>query len=228
MPLPLLFEGDNMKRWMGVALLASLACFGHAQTASPDAIASRVDSHYNHLASFRADYTERYTGLGMNREEHGTLLLKKPGRMRWNYSDGKLFVLDGKSAVSYTPGDPQAQRIPAKELDDLRSPLRFLLGHTKLQKELDHLTAAPGPDGTVVLSGTPHAELGAEGSRVQRIAVTVTPDTGSIRGLRVEQADGSVTEFHFSDVQENVPTPDSAFRFVPPPGVVVVNGQPPA
>ena len=75
--------------------------------------------------------------------------------MRWAYADGKLFVLDGKYAVSYTPGDPQAQRVPAKQLDDMRSPLRFLLGHTRLEKELDGLQVSPGPNGTAVLAGTP-------------------------------------------------------------------------
>jgi len=67
--------------------------------------------------------------LGINRTESGTLLLLKPGRMKWDYSSpaGKLFLLDGRYAWFYSKGDPQVQRIPAKELDDLRSPLRFLL-----------------------------------------------------------------------------------------------------
>ena len=66
--------------------------------------------------------------------------------MRWDYTTpaGKLFLLDGKFAWFYSPGDPQVQRIPAKELDDLRSPLRFLLGHTELEKEMDALTLAVG------------------------------------------------------------------------------------
>src|SRR6185312_16547394 len=101
--------------------------------------------HYNHLKSLRAHYTEHYAGMGMDRTESGILLLKKPGRMRWNYDNpvGKVFVLDGKFAWFYTPGDVQAQKIPAKQLDDLRSPLRFLLGHTQLKKELDKLTVTP-------------------------------------------------------------------------------------
>ena len=75
----------------------------------------------------------------MQRTESGTLLLVKPGRMKWEYSSppGKIFLLDGKYAWFYTKGDAQVQRIPAKELDDLRSPLRFLLGHTNLEKEID-------------------------------------------------------------------------------------------
>ena len=122
-------------------------------------LAARVDAHYNHLTSLRATFTEHYSGMGQQRTESGTLLLRKPGRMRWTYADGKVFVLNGKNAVSYTPGDPQAQRVPAKQLDDMRSPLRFLLGHTRLEKELDHLTASPGPGGSVILAGTPHAAM---------------------------------------------------------------------
>ncbi len=107
-----------------------------AQTAEQDAILKRVDDHYNHLQSLRTQFTERYTGLGMDRTETGMLLLKKPGRMRWSYTTpvGKVFVLDGKYAWSYTPGDAQVQRLPAKQVDDLRSPLRFLLGHTQPQQ----------------------------------------------------------------------------------------------
>jgi outer membrane lipoprotein carrier protein len=192
------------------------------------ALASKVDDHYNHLKSLRASYTERYSGMGQQRTETGTLLLRKPGRMRWSYSTGKLFVLDGKFGVSYTPGDPQAQRVPAKQLDDMRSPLRFLLGHTKLEKELDNLQATPAANGAVTLTGTPHYEMTPGDQRVQKIAVTVIPATGAINGLRIEEIDGSVTEFVFHDLQENVPATDADFRFIPPAGVTVIDGLPPA
>ena len=79
-----------------LVLLAAWAPAAHAQ--SPDAILHAVDTHYNHLSTLKAGYAEHYTGLGMNRTETGTLLLRKPGRMRWVYSApvGKVFVLDGK------------------------------------------------------------------------------------------------------------------------------------
>lgn len=193
-------------------------------------LAQRVDTHYNHLTTLRTTYTERYRGMGQQREEHGTLLLKKPGRMRWTYADGKLFILDGKSAVSYTPGDPQAQRVPAKQLDDLRSPLRFLLGHTQIEKELDHLTASSGANGTVTLSGSPRYRMAAAGSeeRVQAMAITVNAGSGEIVGLKLTEIDGATTEFRFSQLQENVPASDAEFRFVPPAGVTIVEGLPPA
>jgi outer membrane lipoprotein carrier protein len=214
---------------LNLAFVCSLALPASALAqGNVSALASRVDDHYNHLKSLRTAYTERYSGMGQQRTETGTLLLKKPGRMRWTYSTGKLFVLDGKYAVSYMPGDAQAERIPAKQLDDMRSPLRFLLGHTRLEKELDNLTATPAANGAVMLSGTPHYVTGPADQRIQRIAVTVLPATGAITGLRIEEIDGTVTDFAFTNLQENVPTTDADFHFTPPAGVTVTDGVPPA
>jgi outer membrane lipoprotein carrier protein len=188
-----------------------------------DALIRKVDDHYNHLNSLRAHYTEHYSGMGMDRTEEGTLLLKKPGRMRWNYAApaGKVFVLDGKFAWFYTPGDAQATRVPAKQLDDLRSPLRFLLGHTQLKKELENLTVVPDGSGYRI-SGVPQ---GME-QRVKLLSLWVTA-AGQIERMRLEEVDGAATEFVFSDIKENVPVKDSDFAFVPPEGVTVVQGLPP-
>ena len=187
------------------------------------ALVHRVDDHYNHLASLRTSYTEHYAGMGMDRTESGTLLLKKPGRMRWNYAEpvGKVFVLDGRFGWFYTPGDAQAQRIPAKQLDDLRSPLRFLLGHTQLQKELDGLTVTPAGGGFAI-AGVPKGMA----ERVKLLTLVVTA-TGAIDRMRMEEVDGAVTEFTFSRMQENVPVSDADFHFAPPAGVTVVQGLPP-
>jgi outer membrane lipoprotein carrier protein len=187
------------------------------------ALVHRVDDHYNHLASLRTTYTEHYAGMGMDRTETGTLLLKKPGRMRWSYAEpvGKVFVLDGKFGWFYTPGDAQAQRIPAKQLDDLRSPLRFLLGHTQLQKELDGLTVTPAGSGFAI-TGVPKGMA----ERLKLLTLVVTP-TGAIDRMKLEEVDGAVTEFTFAQMQEDVPVGDADFKFTPPAGVTVVQGLPP-
>ena len=210
-------------RLLAASILLAVSAL-HAQTAAD--LAKKVDDHYNHLSSLQAHYTEHYTGMGLDRTETGTLLLKKPGRMRWSYEadgkpTGKLFVLDGKFAWFYNPGDAQAQKTPAKQLDNLRSPLRFLLGHTQLQKEFDNLTLAP--DGANFrLSGIPTAMQ----QRVKSLALTVTP-TGIIEDIRIEETDGATTEFTFTNMQENLPVPSNAFIFTPPAGVAVIEGQPP-
>lgn len=191
-------------------------------TASADALLRRVDNHYNHLASMRTQYVERYTGMGMTRTESGTLLLKKPGRMRWSYDKpaGKVFLFDGKYAWFYTPGDRQVQRVPARQMDDLHTPLRFLLGHTELQKELDRIQVTL--NGTQLsISGVPKGT-----QRLQRITLQVTPQ-GEITAMQIVETGDAETSFTFTGTEENVRTSDTDFRFAVPPGVTVIDGPPP-
>ena len=205
----------------GALALCSLA---QAATLSAKELAQRVDHHYNSLRSLKATFTESYQGLGMNRSEGGTLLLLKPGRMRWNYNSptGKVFILDGKYALSYTPGDAQVQRIPAKDLNDLRSPLRYLLGHAQLSREIEHLTAIPATGGEFTLTGVPKSME----NRVARVTLTVTVD-GAITAIAIREIDGSVTSFRFADQQPNAAVSPATFQFAPPPGVPVVDSLPP-
>ncbi len=208
---------------LGAALL--LLCLGvsPAEDRASSAVLKQVDEHYNHLSSLRTRFAEQYTGLGMDRTETGTLLLKRPGRMRWEYASpkGKVFVLDGKFAWSYTPGDAQVQRSPAKEVDDLRSPLRFLLGHTQLKKELDGI-AVVSRGGGYEISGVPKGM----GERVRQLQLETTGE-GRITRIRLDEVDGARTEFRFEDSEENVRLPESEFHYDPPAGVAVVGGLPP-
>ena len=190
------------------------------------AIAQAVDNRYNHLQTLQAEFTETYRGAGIERSESGSLWLKKPGKMRWEYRSPKekLFLSDGKDAWFYLPGDRQVRRSSVKKLDDLRSPLGFLLGKTRLEKELDGLSAAPDvaplTAGNVVLRGVPKAM----GDRVNEVVLEITPDYHLAR-IQFEEADESVTEYRFSDQRENAGIADQLFRFSPPPGVEVVDGD---
>jgi outer membrane lipoprotein carrier protein len=221
---------DGAMRRGGLLLGAALlwACVSaHAQTPSAQELAHRVDRHYDGLHTLKASFSESYTGLGMERVESGTLLLSKPGRMRWDYSTpaGKLFLIDGKYAWFYTPGDRQVQRIQAKELDDLRSPLRFLLGHTELEKELIGLHLAPGltGHGEAVLIGQPKGQE----KRVSRITLAIDPETDAIVAIEIDEVDGAVTRFTFTNQQPDAPISPDTFRFAPPSGVPVVDALPP-
>ncbi len=204
-------------------LSSALSAFSFWLSAQSPDILHLVDEHYNHLHSLRAHYTERYTGMGLDRSESGTLTLLKPGRMRWAYDSpaGKVFLLDGKFAWFYTPGDPQAQRISAKQMDDLRTPLRLLLGHTQLRKELEGVTVTPDADGYRI-AGVPK---GLE-NRVKLLSLQVHPD-GRITEMKVEEVDGATTEFSFAGIEENVPSNPAEFTFTPPPGVTVIEGTQP-
>lgn len=218
--LPALAAASTVLAATRAALRASAAANGASEQ---DAVVRRVDDHYNHLQSLRCTFVQHFAGLGAERTETGVLLLKKPGKMRWTYShpEGKVFVLDGRYAWSYTAGAPQVQRVAAKQMDDLRSPLRFLLGKTRLERELAGITVTRRPSGFQI-AGVPQ---GLE-QRVARISLDVLA-TGAIEAMRLEERDGSITEFHFTDIAENVALPEASFRFQVPDGVPVVDALPP-
>jgi outer membrane lipoprotein carrier protein len=206
-----------------LALLPAIAA-----NPSPDvhAIAQAVDDRYNHLRTLQAEFTETYEGAGIERTESGSLWLKKPGKMRWEYRTPreKLFLSDGKDAWFYLPGDRQVRRTSVKKLDDLRSPLGFLLGKTRLEKELDALAMAPDVaplnPGNTVLRGVPRAMA----DRINQVILEITPDFHIAR-IQFEEADDSVTEYRFSEQRENSEIADQRFRFSPPPGVEIIDGN---
>ncbi len=216
------------QRWLCGALLVSLLATGAAGAAPGDAkaLAAAVDEHYNHLRSLEASFTELYRGSGMERAESGTLWLKKPGKMRWEYRSPKekLFVSDGKDAWFYVPDDRQARKSSAKKLEDVRSPLAFLLGKTRLEKELNGLSLAPDIDpwqsGNVVMRGVPN---GLE-DQISQILIEITPEHRIAR-IVMQQEEGASTEYRFADQKENVAVADGSFGFRPPAGVEIVEGE---
>lgn len=207
---------------MAILLLFSDAIF--AQTSVPK-IAAEVDQHYNHLRSLQANFTEIYRGAGISRQESGTLWLKRPGKMRWEYQQPreKFFISNGKEAWFYVPGEQQARRTPMKKLEDLRSPLGYLLGKTKLRKEFEALSLAPDVPplnpGDVVLRGVPRFI-----QSVTQVVMEIAPG-GRITRLVADGADGSTTEYRFANQKENLEMTDRQFQFTPPPGVQVIEGE---
>lgn len=196
-----------------------------AKASDVKALAAAVDAHYNHLRSLQAEFTELYSGSGMERTESGTLWLKKPGKMRWEYRSPreKLFVSNGKDAWFYVPEDRQARKTPAKQLDDVRSPLAFLLGKTRLEKELHGLSLAsdiePAQAGDTVLRGVPTGWT----DRISEIVLEVTPGNQIVR-IIVQGVDGAATEYRFANQKEDVVIGNGQFDFKPPAGTEIVEG----
>jgi len=227
-------NGDSCMRNRGVCRVVMVCLLTVCWTpwladagATPDikSVAAAVDAHYNHLHSLEAEFTEVYRGSGMDRTESGTLWLKKPGKMRWEYRSPKekLFVSNGKDAWFYVPDDRQARKESSKKLEDVRSPLAFLLGKTKLETELHGLSLAPDIEpmtaGDVVLRGVPTALK----DQINEIVLEVTPENHIAR-LVIQGVDGATTEYRFVNQKEDVMIADGRFDFKAPAGTEVVEG----
>jgi outer membrane lipoprotein carrier protein len=224
-----LIRGFFLGRLLGWRLLCWLLFVAIAMPAQGQDIhqlARAVDEHYNHLRSLQSDFTEIYRGDGLERVESGTLWLKKPRKMRWEYRSPKekLFISDGRIVWFYLPEERQLRKTEFRKLDDLRSPLAFLLGKTKLENELQGLSKvvdqAPVTAGNTLLRGIPQAMAGP----TNEVQLEITPADQIVRIVLLE-ADGATTEFRFTGWKENVELSDSSFQFTPPPGVETVEGE---
>ena len=202
-----------------------------AQAEDIHQLARAVDDHYNHLRSLQSDFTEIYRGDGPERVESGTLWLKKPRKMRWEYRspNEKLFISDGQAVWFYLPAERQLRKTALRKLDDVRSPVAFLLGKTKLENELRGLSKAvdqsPLDPANTLLRGVPQSIVSESmAGQVSEVQLEITPSDQIVRIVLME-ADGATTEFRFAGWKENLELSDSRFQFSPPPGVETVEGE---
>jgi outer membrane lipoprotein carrier protein len=183
-----------------------------------DGLLAKVEDHYNRAKTLQVAFTEQYTPPGsIRRTESGTLLLRKPGRMRGEYSQpkGKLFVSDGKSLWLYTPDDNRAEKMPLKISEDMRAPLAFLLGKLHFNKEFRNLQARAEGNLTRIT-----AEPRTEDLPYSSVEFVVTPES-RIRELKVTGYDRTVLDFTFDQEKDDPPLDSRLFQFQLPPGAVL-------
>ena len=178
-----------------------------------------VEDHYNRVSTLEVHFTESITQQGRKRTESGELFLRKPGRMRWQYSNGKLFISDGKYIYLYDPNENRAERMPFKETDDMRAPLAFLLGRLNFADDFKQFVARPDRE-NMFITATPKSDK----MPYNEVTFLVSPDS-VIHWLSVKGDGGSVLEFVFENEKRNPPITDAMFKFSPPPGVEFVKSQ---
>jgi outer membrane lipoprotein carrier protein len=190
-----------------------------AGDAALDALLKRVESRYNQTKTLQVLFHEDYTPPGRaKRTESGTLVLRKPGKMRWDYDQpkGKLFVSDGKYLWLYTPLENRAEKMKLKESDDMRAPLAFLLGKLDFQKEFRNLQAKQeGPDMRIT------AEPKTDNLPYSAVEFLVAPDQ-RIKLVKVTGFDHSVLEFRLDEEKVDPPLDAKLFQFQVPKGARLV------
>lgn len=215
-----------MRRILPLVTVVLTAVVAHASLraqAAPTAeeLAKRVETHYNTVKDFTADFTLASTSGLMPKPtvEQGSLKVKKPGRMRWAYTsdDKKLFVADGLQVYSYFPKDKYVAVTPLPQHDQASTSLLFLLGNVEISKEFAvSVPAEQGPaDWQLILK--PRSRQADFTSLVLR----VDRRTSQIRGLVVSDPQGGTSTFTFANLKENQNLPDRDFEFVVPKGVEI-------
>ena len=209
-----------------VVLSMGLALPARSQSSSPppiDDLVRNLQTRYDSVRDFSADFEHRYSGgvLRTSIVEHGTILVKKPGKMRWRYtsSEEKLYISDGKMFYSFFPLDRQVIVAEVPPDDRASTPALFLAGKGNL---VDDFTAVyanePEVPGSWVIRLTPEIS----GADYEWLTLTVDRESLAITGLSTEDVQGGRSVYLFTNLVENRGVPDSAFDFEIPDNADVI------
>jgi outer membrane lipoprotein carrier protein len=214
---------------LAVGLISAL--LGAATPAAPaarlnlDAVVERVQRRYDGAADFRARFTQTLTSAAMGRKTNssGTVLFKKPGRMRWDYEkpERSTYVSDGNLLWLYEPEDRQAFK-QALKASQLPAALAFLTGKGKLAAEFDISAAGKTPygaPGDYLLALSPKA---AE-PQVKTILFVVDPQSFDVRESVIIDGQGNVNDLTFADIRMGTHLADAEFHFAPPAGTRIID-----
>jgi outer membrane lipoprotein-sorting protein len=233
--------------WLLLVPILSPAAVASPAAADPNsakALIALFEAKYRQAHTLQANFLESYIDNGdVQRSEAGTAYFRRPGKMRFEYHapESDLFLVDGKTAWFYVPGDHTVMRVPAKESTDWRTPLALLAGEMKVSRVCSKVDLAveekPAAEGNAVLhcvlrgaqpEPNPAASGNPSNSTGDAVFFELKPQTGELARLLVRQRGGVRVEFKFAAWRSDPPVPESLFHFDLPPGVAIVNGELPS
>ena len=204
---------------------------GHIPSGQAPDLSRLIDGlqrKYSHMQGLGADFVQLYSGAdGRVIREKGQLLLKRPGKARWEYAspERKLFVSDGRNVFFYVYGEKNATVSPIKETVDPQIPFLFLLGRGNLRRDFSRIELAAGEPamgaGNQVLRLFPKRAP----EEFKQLLVEVAPASFEVRRMVIFERSGARMDFLLSNVRENYVAPDNQFQFTAPPGVILKRAQ---
>ncbi|HET9599264.1 MAG TPA: outer membrane lipoprotein carrier protein LolA [Anaeromyxobacteraceae bacterium] len=198
---------------LAIAASAAPAAAGDVPPRDAAALAQKVQGYYERTKDLEARFVQDYTyaAFGRTQTSSGTLRVKKPGKIRWEYERParKTVLVSGNRLTQYEPEANQVYVDEHFDLSALSAAVTFLVGKGSLEKEFTLASDAPGR--LVLTPRKPDA-------RVTQVVLTVAAD-GQVTATRVEDAQGNANALRFEDLRRNVGLPDSAFELKLPADV---------
>lgn len=199
---------------------AVTAAFGQD---SLQTLIDKVQAEYERTNDIYASFTQisHLRSVSKPKESSGMVYFKKPGKMRWEYTnpEQQLLVSDGRTMWFYVAEDEQVIVQPAEDAYGSKTPITFLSGMGKLQNDF-YMNLLPESDAATaykleLLPKQPQPELA-------KLILTVDPKTYQIVHTAVYDPYGNITDVYLSNLEINVAPPDDVFTFDIPEGVDVI------
>lgn len=217
-----------MSRLLLSVTLALVPALLAGQSRPPaDATARALQEKYDRVKDFTADFTHTYEGGVLKRTstERGTVQIRKPGRMRWEYTapEKKTFVSDGVKIYSYVPADKQVIVSDVPAADEATTAVLFLAGKGNLLRDFNVSYVETTVPGAVALRLDPRQKQ----RDYDWLIVTIDQATLQIRGLTAADQQGGRSTFTFTSYRENTGVADNVFTFKIPRGADVIHAGTP-
>ncbi|MEO7408450.1 MAG: outer membrane lipoprotein chaperone LolA [Vicinamibacterales bacterium] len=195
---------------------------------SAEQVASALQARYDSIRDFTADFTQQYESGILRKKlvERGKVSVKKPGKMRWDYTapDKKLFVSDGSYVYLWVPADNQVTKSPVPKQDEATTALLFLVGKGDLTRDFIVSFIQGAPADTFGLRLQPRLP----DRDYDWLQLQVDRKSLQIRTLKAGDRQGGQSAFTFTNFRENIGLADKTFEFKIPRGADVINaGVPP-
>ena len=210
--------------WFPVA-----AATGALSQDSPQQVASALQARYDNIRDFTADFTQQYDSSIFRKKkllERGKVQIKKPGKMRWDYTapEKKLFVSDGSYTYLFVPADNHVTQSPVPKEDEATTALLFLVGKGNLTRDFTVSFLPGAPADTFGLRLEPKLP----DRDYDWLQLHIDRKSLQIRTLTAADRQGGQSAFTFTNFKENVGLADKTFDFKIPRGADVVKaGVPP-
>jgi outer membrane lipoprotein carrier protein len=186
-------------------------------TAVPVDAVEAIEAHYRELVDLTAKVVQKNFLKSVEKIQtfEGTLAIKRPGKLRLDYTNGQLIVVDGKEAWFYSKKSSQAIRRTFKDFEQANIPVAFLLGAGAIRQDFD--VSVPEPDKPRMLDLVPKKS----GAAMKKLRLHAD-GAGRITRMVVHDRSGNTSDVQFSDVKEAVGLEDAQFRFKVPKGTEVI------
>lgn len=195
-----------------------------AQQEGLEALVRRVQEGHRQIHDLQARFVQRRGAPGgRTLEARGTLYIKLPGRMRWEYEspEPRVAVTGGERLYWYLPADNQVQVFDLQSGEVGQTPTLYLAGQGDLVRDFrveEGSWGVPLSQGNVQLRLLPVHE----DAPFESLQLEVDPDTAMVARLVVVDLLGNATDYQFHDREVNVGLPDSLFEFRIPPAAEVI------
>ncbi len=185
-----------------------------------DDVISGIELRYNSMATMQSEFSQELLYAGARRDySAGTLKLRRPQKMRWDYSSpkGRLLIGDGFWLRMYNPLTNQVRTVEMAPNADMRAPLGFLLGRMDIRRQFRN------PRLATIESRPALVAAGLKGTEVYReVEFFYSPNSYTLNRLRVHGRDDSITDFKFWNEKRNPPLDESLFVFEAPAGAEIL------